>query len=63
MKKLIILPLIAATAFGLSACTKHTETENVTINDTSTNLDAPVDTNLTDNAAEAPLDNSAVTNG
>lgn len=65
MKKLIVLPLIAVTALGLSACTKHSETENVTINETSTNVEAPaVDTN----AADATLDNAtntadALTNG
>jgi hypothetical protein len=60
MKKLIALPLIAAVALGLSGCTKHSETENVTINDTSANLEAPAtDENLADNAADATLDDAA----
>ena len=48
MKKLIALPLIAATVLGLSACSKTQTTENVTVNDTSVNA---VDTNATDNAS------------
>jgi len=67
MKKLIALPLIAATALGLSACAKHeTTNETVTVNETSTNVEA-TDLNATDNAAEA-VDNAsntadALTNG
>lgn len=65
MKKFVALPLIAATLIGLSACTKHETNENVTINDTSVN--ASIDENVTDNAAET-LDNGsnaadALTNG
>jgi hypothetical protein len=59
MNKLITLPLIAITALGLSACTQKATTENVTINDTSANLDAPADANLTDNAADGTLENSS----
>ncbi len=65
MKKLIILPLLAATALSLSAC-KHSETENVT-NDASANLAAPAaDENLGDTSldnASNVTDNSVVTNG
>ena len=62
MKKLIALPLIAATALGLSACTKHETNENVTVN--TTDLSAPA----ADNAAGETLDNGsnaadALTNG
>ena len=65
MKKLIALPLIAATVLGLSACHKTETTENVTVNDTSVNA---VDTNTTDNASLETLDNGsnasdALTNG
>ena len=65
MKKLIALPLIAATVLGLSACKKTETTENVTVNDTSVNA---VDTNATDNASLETLDNGsnasdAMTNG
>ena len=65
MKKFIVLPLIAATVLGLSACTKTTTNENVTVNDTSVNA---VDTNTTDNASLETLDNGsnasdAMTNG
>ena len=71
MNKLILLPLAAAAALGLSGCTKHSETENVTIIDNSTNLEAPVDANVADNAADATLEDAgnasnaadAVTNG
>ncbi|HWI84858.1 MAG TPA: hypothetical protein VNT42_00855 [Sphingomonas sp.] len=69
MKKLIVLPLVTLVALGLSACTKHSETENVTVNETSLNVEAPaVDANLTENAADATLDNTsnaadALTNG
>jgi hypothetical protein len=71
MKKLIVLPLIAVTALGLSACTSKTENTNVTVNDTSADLNA-TDLNATDlavdNAADATLDNGtntadALTNG
>ncbi len=68
MKKLIVLPLIAVTALGLSACTKHTENTNVTVNDTSTDLNA-TDLNATDlNPSDATLENGtntadALTNG
>ena len=61
MKKLVVLPLIAATVLGLSACTKHDTTENTSVNVT--------DTNATDaNAAGEMLDNGsnaseALTNG
>ena len=66
MKKLIVLPLIAITALGLSACSKTETTENVTVNETSVN--AETDANVVDNAADATLDNSsnaseALTNG
>ncbi len=67
MKELTVLPLIAITALGLSACTKHTENTNVTVNETSTDLNA-TDLNAVDNAADATLENStniadALTNG
>jgi hypothetical protein len=59
MKKLIVLPLIAATAFGLVACTKQATTENVSVNETSMNVETPAaDENLVDNAT---LDNGANT--
>jgi len=52
MKKFIALPLIAATALGLSACTKHDSNENVTVNATDVNVtDTMADTNAADNAA------------
>ena len=72
MKKLIVLPLIAVTALGLSACTSKTENTNVTVNDTSADLNATdlnaTDLNAVDNAADATLDNGtntadALTNG
>ncbi len=60
MTKRIALPLVLAAALGLSACTKHTETDNVTVNDSSTNLETPaLDTNSTNNG----LDNAADTTG
>ncbi len=63
MKKLIALPLIAATVLGLSACSKTETTENVTVNDTSVNA-----VDATDNASLESLDNGsnasdALTNG
>ncbi|WP_116090308.1 hypothetical protein [Sphingomonas crusticola] len=72
MKKLIVLPLIAITALGLSACTSKTENTNVTVNDTSADLNATdlnaTDLGATDNAVDATLDNGsntsdALTNG
>ena len=66
MKKLIVLPLIAATVLGLSACTKHDTTENVSVNAVDTTV---TDANATDaNAAGEMLDNGsnaseALTNG
>ena len=65
MKKLIVLPLIAATALGLSACTKHETNENVTVNATDTNVS---DTSALDANAAGTVDNSsnaseALTNG
>jgi len=66
MKKLIVLPLIAATVLGLSACTKHDATENTSVNAVDTNA---TDANATDaNAAGEMLDNGsnaseALTNG
>lgn len=59
MNKLIVLPLVAVAAFGLSGCTKHSVNENVTITDNSANLETPVDANVADNAADATLDNAA----
>ena len=72
MKKLIVLPLIAVAALSMSACTKKTENTNVTVNDTSTDLNAAdpmaADLNAADNSADAALDNGtntadALTNG
>ena len=73
MKKLIVLPLIAVTALGLSACTSKTENTNVTVNDTTADLNATdlnaTDLNATDlNAADTAVDNAsntsdALTNG
>lgn len=66
MKKLIVLPLIAATVLGLSACSKHDATENTSVNAVDSNA---TDANATDaNAAGALLDNGsnaseALTNG
>ena len=56
MKKLIILPFIAAAAFGLSGCTKHSETDNVTITDNTANVEAPA---ADANAADATLNDAA----
>jgi hypothetical protein len=66
MKKFIALPIIAITVLGLTACSKTSTNENVTINDTSANV--AVDENTVGDAANATLDNSsnaadAVTNG
>lgn len=70
MKKLIVLPLIAATALGLSACTKHDTTENVSVNATDTNVSdtSALDANATDANAAGAVDNGsnaseALTNG
>ena len=73
MKKLIVLPLIAVSALGLSACTSKTENTNVTVNDTSadlnaTDLNATADLNAVDNSADVAVDNAtntadALTNG
>ena len=69
MKKLIALPLIAATALGLSACTKHETNENVTVNTTSTDLNTTdLSAPAADNADGETLDNGsnaadALTNG
>jgi hypothetical protein len=65
MKKLIVLPLIAATALGLSACTKHETTENVSVNATDVNA---TDTSALDANAAGAVDNGsnaseALTNG
>ncbi len=52
MKTSIALPIIAAALLGLAGCTKHSETENVTVNETSTNV-AATDLNAVDaNAVE-----------
>jgi uncharacterized protein YcfL len=67
MKKFAILPFVAIATLGLSACSSHSTTENVTVNETSTNavdanLEAPaVDGNAIDNAADATLENGANT--
>jgi hypothetical protein len=66
MKKLIVLPIIAAAALGLSACTSKTENTNVTVNDTSADLNATTDPtaadlNAVDNGADAALDNGTNT--
>jgi len=67
MKKLIALPLIAATVLGLSACTKHDTNENVTVNATDVNVTdtSAMDANATDaNAADNGSNASdALTNG
>jgi len=63
MKKLIVLPLIAATALGLSACSKTETTENVTVNATDTNVSDTLDENAAgavDNGSNAA---EALTNG
>lgn len=65
MKKITIVPMIAALTLGLAACGKPTETTNVTTTETNTIVD-DADANLTatdgvttDNSAD--LDN--VTDG
>lgn len=59
MKKFVILPLVLATALGVSACSKTSETENVTVNETSTNVETPlVDENASVNATDGALEDA-----
>ena len=63
MKKLVILPLIATVALGLSACAKHEETSNVTVNETANVVDTTASDNSVSETTNASNAADALTNG